>query len=76
MFFSLFLRFFRVPKGVESLTFQMVEQLVYLYFKVGSVVEDAEVCALAFLFLIHLLCHTGLDLLGGGLVALGGSLEP
>lgn len=42
----------------------------------GRIVEDAEVSEAAFLLLVHLLCHACLDLFGGGMVALGGSLKP
>ena len=41
----------------------------------GAIVEDAEVGTLAFLFFVHLLCHAGLDLLSGGVVALDSALE-
>ena len=41
----------------------------------GAIVEDAEVGALTFFFFVHLLCHAGLYLLSGGIVALDGTLE-
>ena len=41
----------------------------------GAVVEDTEVSTLAFLFLIHLLCHTSLNLLRRGLITQDSALE-
>ena len=51
--------------------------MVDLLVKVGGfIVEDAEIGKTEFLFLVHLLCHACLDLLGGGMVTLCGSLKP
>ena len=50
--------------------------MLNLFFQVCcAVIENADIGSLAFLFLVHLLCHACLNLLRGSLIALDSSLE-